>query len=79
LQGNDYTYGIKSEVAIGYNFKDCRCYFIQADGGFTDLLDECETRYMFCCEHPELVYGAAQIGSFGCNKTCDEVRPTRRG
>jgi hypothetical protein len=43
------------------------------DGGFIDVLDEHKTRYMFCCEHPESIYGAAQVGSFGRNKTCDEV------
>jgi hypothetical protein len=73
LQGNGYTYGIKSEVVVGYDFRDCGCYFIQADGGFVDELDEHKTRYMFCCEHPESIYGAAQVGSFGRSKTCDEV------
>jgi hypothetical protein len=28
---------------------------------------------MFFCEHPKSIYGATQLGSFGCSKTCDEV------
>ena len=47
LQGNVYTYGIKSKVVAGYDFRDCGCYFIQADSGFVDVLDEHETGYMF--------------------------------
>jgi hypothetical protein len=47
------------KLSIGYDFIDCGCYFIQEYGGFVDVLNEHETRYMFCCEHPELVYGAA--------------------
>jgi hypothetical protein len=62
LQSNGYTYGIKSEVVAGYDFRDYRCYFIQADGGFVDLLDEHKTKiyvlntlsqYM---EHPKKVH-----------------------
>jgi hypothetical protein len=73
LQGNGYIYGIKSEVVAGYDFRNCGYYFIQVDGGFVDELDKHKTKYMFCCEHPESIYGVAQVGSFGCNKTCDEV------
>jgi hypothetical protein len=73
LQGDGYTYGIKFEVVVGYDFEDCGCYFIQVDGGFIDKIDDHKTRYMFCCEHPELIYGTTQVGSFGCNKTYDEV------
>jgi hypothetical protein len=73
LQGDGYTYGIKSEVAVGYDFKDCGCYFIQGDGGFVNELDEHKTRYMFYCEHPESIYEATLVGSFGRSKTCDEV------
>jgi hypothetical protein len=65
LQGNGYTYGIKSEVVAGYKFKDCGCYFTQVDGGFIDVLDEHKTRYMSYCEHLESVYGEAKEGSFG--------------
>jgi hypothetical protein len=57
-QGNDYTYGIKYEIVVGYDFRDCGCYFIQADGGFVDELDEHKMKYMFCCEHPQSIYGA---------------------
>jgi hypothetical protein len=57
LQGNDYTYGIKSEVAAGYDFRDRGSYIIQADGGLVDVFDEYMTRYMFCCEHLESVHG----------------------
>ena len=28
LQGNGYTYGIKYEVVVGYDFRDCGCYLI---------------------------------------------------
>jgi hypothetical protein len=73
LQGNGYTYGIKSEVVAGYNFRDCGCYFIHEDGGFIDVLEKHKNIYMFCCEHPESVYGASQAGSIGRSKTCDEV------
>jgi hypothetical protein len=73
LQGNGYTYGIKSEVSIGYDFRDCGCYFIHAYGWFIDVLDEHDIGYMFCCEHPESVYGAGWEGSFGRRKTCDKV------
>jgi hypothetical protein len=73
LKGNGYTYGIKSEFVAGYDFRDCGCYFIHAYGGFVDVLDEYETRYMFFYEYLELVYGAAQEGSYGPSKTCDKV------
>jgi hypothetical protein len=29
--------------------------------------------YIYFCEHPESIYQASQIGSFGLRKTCDEV------
>ena len=32
MQGNGYTFGTKSEVVAGLDFKDSRCYFIQEDG-----------------------------------------------
>jgi hypothetical protein len=47
LQGNRYTYGIKSEGVAGHDFRNCGCYFIQEDGGFVDVLDEHETGYVF--------------------------------
>jgi hypothetical protein len=47
LQGNGYTNGIKSEVAAGYDFRDCGCYFIHEYGGFVYVLDKHETGYMF--------------------------------
>ena len=62
LQGNGYTYGIKSEVVVGYDFRDFGCYFIQEDGGFIDELDEHKTEYMFYCEHPKSIYGEAHVG-----------------
>jgi hypothetical protein len=54
-----YIYGIKSKVDVGYDFRDRGCYFIQADGGFIDKLDERKNKYMFCCEHSESIYGVA--------------------
>jgi hypothetical protein len=59
LQGNGYTYGIKSEVATGYDFRDCGCYFVEEYGGFVDEIDEHKTRYIFLYEHPESIYGVA--------------------
>jgi hypothetical protein len=32
MQGNGYTFGTKSEVVAGHDFRDYGCYFIQADG-----------------------------------------------
>ena len=31
MQGNGYTFGTKSEVVAGHDFRDYGCYFIQAD------------------------------------------------
>ena len=73
MQGNGYTYGIKYEFVVGYNFRDYGCCFIQGYGGLIDELDEHKNGYMFFCEHPDSIYGATQVGSFGRNKTCDEV------
>jgi hypothetical protein len=69
LQGNGYTYGIKSKVVVGYDFRDCG----QEDGGFFDELNKHKNGYMFFCEHPKSIYGASQVSSFGHNKICDEV------
>ena len=32
MQGNDYTFGTKSEVVVGHDLKDYGCYFIPVDG-----------------------------------------------
>jgi hypothetical protein len=50
---------MKSEVVVGYDFRDCGCYFIQGDGWLVDKLDKHKIGYMFCCEHPESIYRVA--------------------
>jgi hypothetical protein len=32
MQGNGYTFGTKSEVVVGHDFRDYGCYYIQEDG-----------------------------------------------
>jgi hypothetical protein len=57
MKGDDYTFDTKYEVAVGHDFKDYGCYFIQAE-------------YMEACEERHKVVWIRKLMTIGLNLTC---------